>query len=131
MKLSEEFIKELVEDELREYFSLTGPSLPSASHTLVGTGAVHSEIGPFSQYVRSATGILDRILDIVNDDSADLAKLDVQEFLYTSVPRLLKKIDTVCDAIERKTGFKSKSKTRRDPLTPPQERTNKKIKIKK
>lgn len=131
MKLSEEFIKELIEDELREYFDLAGPSLPSASHTMVGTGAVHSEIGPFSQYVRSAAGILDRILDIVNDDSADLAKLDIQEFLYTSVPRLLNKIDTVCDAIERKTGFKTKAKTKKDPLIPPQERVGKKIKIKK
>ena len=75
-------INEMIEDTLNEYFSLTGPSLPT------GTGAIHSEIGPFSQYVRSAADILDRILDIVNDDVADLDKLDVQEFLYNSVPRL-------------------------------------------
>ena len=124
MKLKEENIKEIVEDVLKEYFSLTGPSLPT------GTGAVHSEIGPFSQYVRSATEILDRILDIVNDDVADLGKLDVQEFLYTSVPRLQNKIDTLCDAIERKTGYKKLDKTRREPLTPPQERKTTKIKIK-
>jgi hypothetical protein len=124
MKLKEENIKELVESILKEYFSLTGPSLPT------GTGAVHSEIGPFSQYVRSAAGILDRILDIVNDDSADLEKLDVQEFLYTSVPRLQKKIDTLCTAIEKKTGYKSLDKTKRKPLTPPEERKNTKIKIK-
>ena len=124
MKLKEENIKEIVEDVLKEYFSLTGPSLPT------GTGAVHSEIGPFSQYVRSATEILDRILDIVNDDVADLGKLDVQEFLYTSVPRLQNKIDTLCDAIERKTGYKKLDKTRREPLTPPQERKITKIKIK-
>jgi hypothetical protein len=123
MKLSEESIRELVESELKEYFSLTGPSLPT------GTGAVHSEIGPFSQYVRSATDILDRILSIVNDDSADLEKLDVQEFLYTSVPRLLRKIDTLTDAIEKKTGYKKLSKTRRKPLTPPHERKKTKIKI--
>ena len=124
MKLKEENLKKVVEDVLKEYFSLTGPSLPT------GTGAVHSEIGPFSQYVRSATEILDRILEIVNDDSAELEKLDVQEFLYTSVPRLRNKIDTLCDAIERKTGYKSIDKTRREPLTPPQERKITKIKIK-
>ena len=124
MKLSNTILEEFIQDELREYFSLTGPSLPT------GTSAVHSEIGPFSQYVRSATGILDRILDIVNDDSADLEKLDVQEFLYTSVPRLLAKIDTLCDAIERKTGIKKLDKTRRDPLVPPQERGEILIKIK-
>jgi hypothetical protein len=117
-------INEMVDDALNEYFSLTGPSLPT------GTGAVHSEIGPFSQYVRSATDILDRILDIVNDDVADLEKLDVQEFLYTSVPRLQKKIDTLCDAIERKTGYKKLDKTRREPLTPPQERKTTTLKIK-
>ena len=124
MKLKEEIIQEIIKEQLKEYFSLTGPSLPT------GTGAVHSEIGPFSQYVRSATGILDRILDIVNDGSADLEKLDVQEFLYTSVPRLLKKIDTLCDAIERRSGFKRLEKTRKPPLTPPQERVLTKIKIK-
>ena len=113
----------MVEDALKEYFSLTGPSLPT------GTSAVHSEIGPFSQYVRSATGILDRILDIVNDESADLEKLDVQEFLYTSVPRLQKKIDTLCTAIEQKTGYKKLDKIR-EPLTPPQERKSTKLKIK-
>jgi len=123
MKLSEELIKELVEDELKEYFSLTGPSLPT------GTGAVHSEIGPFSQYVRSATEILDRILSVVNDDSADLEKLDVQEFLYTSIPRTLKKINTLATAIEKKTGYKKLDKTRREPLTPPHERKKTKIKI--
>jgi hypothetical protein len=124
MKLKEENIKEMVEEVLREYFSLTGPSLPT------GTSAVHSEIGPFSQYVRSATDILDRILSIVNDESADLGKLDVQEFLYKSVPRLQNKIDTLCTAIERKTGYKSLDKTRREPLTPPGERRKTKIKIK-
>ena len=123
MKLSEEFIKEFIEDELKEYFSLTGPSLPT------GTGAVHSEIGPFSQYVRSATAILDRILSIVNDDSADLEKLDVQEFLYTSIPRMLNKIDTLATAIEKKTGYSKLDKTRREPLTPPQDRKKTKIKI--
>jgi hypothetical protein len=117
-------ISEMIDDVLKEYFSLTGPSLPT------GTGAVHSEIGPFSQYVRSATDILDRILDIVNDDVADLEKLDVQEFLYTSVPRLQNKIDTLCDAIERKTGYKKLDKTRREPLTPPQERKTTTLKIK-
>ena len=117
-------VNEMVDDALNEYFSLTGPSLPT------GTGAVHSEIGPFSQYVRSATDILDRILDIVNDDVADLEKLDVQEFLYTSVPRLRNKIDTLCDAIERKTGYKKLDKTRREPLTPPQERKTTTLKIK-
>jgi hypothetical protein len=124
MKLKEENIKELVESILKEYFSLTGPSLPT------GTGAVHSEIGPFSQYVRSASDILDRILSIVNDDSADLEKLDVQEFLYTSVPRLQKKIDTLCTAIEKRTGYKTLDKTKRKPLTPPQDRKSTKIKIK-
>ena len=124
MKLKEENIKEVVEDVLKEYFSLTGPSLPT------GTGAVHSEIGPFSQYVRSAADILDRILSIVNDESADLEKLDVQEFLYTSVPSLQKKIDTLCTAIEKRTGYKNLDKTRRDPLTPPQERKNLIIKMK-
>ncbi len=124
MKLKEENLKKMVEDVLEEYFSLTGPSLPT------GTGAVHSEIGPFSQYVRSATEILDRIMGIVNDESADLDKLDVQEFLYTSVPRLQNKIDALCTAIERKTGYKSLDKTRRDPLTPPQERKAAKTKIK-
>ena len=124
MKLKEENIKEMVENVLKEYFSLTGPSLPT------GTGAVHSEIGPFSQYVRSAADILDRILSIVNDESADLEKLDVQEFLYTSVPRLQKKIDTLCTAIEKRTGYKSLDKTRTDPLTPPQERKNLIIKMK-
>ena len=124
MKRADNEIDELVKGALDEYFSLTGPSLPT------GTGAVHSEIGPFSQYVRSATEILDRILDVVNDDTADLEKLDVQEFLFTSVPRLLNKIDTVCDAIERKTGYKKLDKTRREPLTPPRERKVTKLKIK-
>jgi hypothetical protein len=124
MKLSNELLCEIVQKQLDEYFSLTGPSLPT------GTGAVHSEIGPFSQYVRSAADILDRILDIVNDDSADLDKLDVQEFLYTSVPRLSNKIDTLCDAIERKTGLKKLDKTRKKPLTPPKDRNNIAVKIK-
>ena len=124
MKLSNELLCEIVQKQLDEYFSLTGPSLPT------GTGAVHSEIGPFSQYVRSAADILDRILDIVNDDSADLDKLDVQEFLYTSVPRLSNKIDTLCDAIERKTGLKKLDKTRKKPLTPPEGRNNIAVKIK-
>ena len=69
-------------------------------------------------------------MGIVNDESADLDKLDVQEFLYTSVPRLQNKIDALCTAIERKTGYKSLDKTRRDPLTPPQERKAAKTKIK-
>ncbi len=125
MKLSNEVLNEIIRDQLEEYFSLTGPSLPT------GTNAVHSEIGPFSQYVRSATEILDRILDVVNDESDDLDKLDVQEFLFTSVPRLKNKIDTVCDAIERKTGFKDLEDTRRDPLVPHQERKGIKFNIKK
>tara|TARA_R100000278_G_scaffold98997_1_gene75835 strand:- start:137 stop:508 length:372 start_codon:yes stop_codon:yes gene_type:complete len=117
-------INEVVEKALEEYYSITGISLPT------GTGVPYKDIGPFSQYVRSAADILDRILDIVNDDVADLDKLDVQEFLYVSVPRLQNKIDTLCTAIERKTGFKSMDKTRAKPLTPPSERKNKKIKIK-
>ena len=121
-------INEMIEDTLSEYYSIVGTSLPTT------TGTVHSEIGPFSQYVRSAADILDRILDrildIVNDDVADLDKLDVQEFLYTSVPRMQKKIDTVCDAIERKTGMKKMSKARRKPLTPPEERKSTTLKIK-
>lgn len=117
-------INEMIEDTLSEYFSLTGASLPT------GTGVSHSDIGPFSQYVRSAADILDRILDIVNDDVADLDKLDVQEFLYNSVPRLQNKIDTLCDAIERKTGMKKMDKARRKPLTPPEERKSTTLKIK-
>lgn len=117
-------INEVVKKALEEYYSITGISLPT------GTGVAYKDIGPFSQYVRSAADILDRILDIVNDDVADLDKLDVQEFLYVSVPRLQNKIDTLCTAIERKTGFKSMDKTRAKPLTPPSERRNKKIKIK-
>jgi hypothetical protein len=124
MKDEKDQIDEMIEDTLQEYFDLVGSSLPS------GTGEQYDRIGPFSQYVRSATGILDRILDIVNDDSAELDKLDVQEFLYNSVPRLQNKIDTLCDAIERKTGFKSLQRTRQKPLTPPQERNNTKVKVK-
>ena len=124
MKDEKDQIDEMIEDTLEEYFSLTGPSLPT------GTGVAYSDIGPFSQYVNSATGILDRILDIVNDDVAKLEKLDVQEFLYNSVPKLLTKIDTVCTAIERKTGYKSLQRTRQKPLTPPQDRMNTKVKIK-
>jgi len=123
MKKTNEEIQEIVENTLEEYFDLVGPSLPT------GNGGSYDSIGPFSQYVRSATDILDRILSIVNDDSADLEKLDVQEFLYTSVPRLLRKIDTLTDAIEKKTGYKKLSKTRRKPLTPPHERKKTKIKI--
>jgi hypothetical protein len=124
MKRSNKQINKMVKEVLNEYYSLVGTSLPT------GTGVAHSEIGPFSQYVRSATEILDRILDVVNDESADLQKLDVQEFLYTSVPRLQNKIDTLCDAIERKTGYKKLEKTRREPLTPPQERKSTKLKVK-
>jgi hypothetical protein len=124
MKKTNEEIKEMVEDTLEEYFDLVGASLPT------GPGVTYDNIGPFSQYVRSATEILDRILDIVNDDVADLDKLDVQEFLYNSVPRLQNKIDTLCDAIERKTGFKSLQRTRKNPLTPPQDRKNTKVKFK-
>ncbi len=113
----------LIEEVLEEYFALTGPSLPTVNNVS------YQDIGPFSQYVRSAADILDRILDIVNDDVADLDKLDVQEFLYNSVPRLQNKIDTLCDAIERKTGLKRKSKTRANPLVPPKLRV-KKTKIK-
>jgi hypothetical protein len=124
MKSEKDQIDEMVEETLEEYFDLVGASLPT------GTGVAHKDIGPFSQYVRSAADVLDRILDIVNDDVADLDKLDVQEFLYNSVPRLQNKIDTLCDAIERKTGFKSLQRTRQKPLTPPQERNNTKVKIK-
>lgn len=124
MKKTNEEIQEIVEDTLEEYFDLVGASLPT------GTGVSYDSIGPFSQYVNSATGILDRILDIVNDDVAELDKLDVQEFLYNSVPKLLNKIDTVCTAIERKTGYKSLQRTRQKPLTPPQDRKNTKVKIK-
>ncbi len=124
MKKTNEEIQEIVENTLEEYFDLVGPSLPT------GNGGSYDSIGPFSQYVNSATGILDRILDIVNDDVAELDKIDVQEFLYNSIPRLQNKIDTVCSAIERKTGFKSLDRTRQKPLTPPQERGNTKVKIK-
>ena len=124
MKKTNEEIQEIVEDTLEEYFDLVGPSLPT------GNGGSYDSIGAFSQYVNSATGILDRILDIVNDDVSELDKLDVQEFLYNSVPKLLNKIDTVCDAIERKTGYKSLQRTRQKPLTPPQNRSNTKVKIK-
>lgn len=124
MKKTNEEIQEIVEDTLEEYFDLVGASLPT------GTGVSYSDIGPFSQYVRSAADILDRILDIVNDDVADLDKLDVQEFLYNSVPSLLNKIDTLCDAIERKTGFKSLQRTRKQKPIPPQDRKNTKVKIK-
>ena len=124
MKDEKDQIDEMIEDTLEEYFDLVGASLPT------GTGVAYSDIGPFSQYVNSATGILDRILDIVNDDVSELDKLDVQEFLYNSVPKLLNKIDTVCDAIERKTGYKSLQRTRQKPLTPPQNRSNTKVKIK-
>jgi|TARA_R100001509_G_scaffold142972_1_gene98504 hypothetical protein len=124
MKDEKDQIDEMIEDTLEEYFDLVGASLPT------GTGVSYDNIGPFSQYVNSATGILDRILDIVNDDVSELDKLDVQEFLYNSVPKLLNKIDTVCDAIERKTGYKSLQRTRQKPLTPPQNRSNTKVKIK-
>lgn len=124
MKKTNKEIKEMMDDTLEEYFDLVGASLPT------GNAVSYKDIGPFSQYVRSATDILDRILDIVNDDVAELDKLDVQEFLYNSVPRLQNKIDTLCDAIEKKTGFKSLQRTRQKPLTPPQERGNTKVKIK-
>ena len=124
MKSEKDQIDEMVEETLEEYFDLVGASLPT------GTGVSYDSIGPFSQYVNSATGILDRILDIVNDDVAELDKLDVQEFLYNSVPKLLNKIDTVCTAIERKTGYKSLQRTRQNPLPPPQDRKNTKVKIK-
>ena len=90
MKKTNEEIQEIVEDTLEEYFSLTGPSLPT------GTGVAYSDIGPFSQYVRSAADIL----------------------------------DTLCDAIERKTGFKSLQRTRKQKPIPPQDRKNTKVKIK-
>ena len=124
MKDEKDQIDEMVEETLEEYFDLVGASLPT------GNAGTYKGIGPFSQYVNSATGILDRILDIVNDDVAELDKLDVQEFLYNSVPKLLNKIDTVCTAIERKTGYKSLQRTRQKPLTPPQDRKNTKVKIK-
>ena len=124
MKKTNKEIKEMMDDTLEEYFDLVGASLPT------GNAVSYKDIGPFSQYVRSATDILDRILDIVNDDVAELDKLDVQEFLYNSVPRLQNKIDTLCYAIEKKTGFKSLQRTRQKPLTPPQERGNTKVKIK-
>ncbi|HAI17083.1 MAG TPA: hypothetical protein DCM10_03105, partial [Xanthomarina gelatinilytica] len=88
MKKTNEEIQEIVEDTLEEYFDLVGPSLPT------GNRGSYKGIGPFSQYVRSAEGVLDRILDIVNDDVAELDKIDVQEFLYNSIPRLQNKIDT-------------------------------------
>ena len=117
-------LDKLVEDVLEEYFALTGPSLPTA-------GSVsHQDVGPFSQYVGSSIATLDRILDIVNSDVAEIDKIDAQEFLYKSVTRLMAKIDTICDAIERKTGFKKLSKERAAPIKPPHERKTKKLKIK-
>jgi hypothetical protein len=117
-------LDKLVEDVLQEYFALTGPSLPTA-------GSVSfQDVGPFSQYVGSSIATLDRILDIVNSDVAEIDKLDAQEFLYKSVPRLLAKIDTICDAMERKTGYKKLSKEKASPLSPPHKRSSKKLKIK-
>lgn len=116
-------IEEMVENVLKEYFALTGPSLPTAG------GVPTQSVGPFAQYVNSTSMVLDRILDVVNGESVELDKRDVQEFLYNSVPRLLAKIDTVCSAMERKTGIKRLSKTKPAPLMPPAER-RKKIKIK-
>lgn len=126
MKITKKFLTELIDSKLDEFMgsSFSGHGLPNI------TGEPYQEIGPFSQYVRSAADVLDRILQIVNDESADLDKIDVQEFLYTSVPKLENKIDTLCDAIERKTGFKKLDKTKQKPLVPPQERNKRKIKIK-
>jgi signal transduction histidine kinase len=124
MKLKEENIKNIVESAMREYFDLTGLSLPG------GSGAQHKKVSPYAQYLKSASEVLDRILDMVNDESVEIEKIDSQELLYQSIPRLLNKINAVEEAIERKSGFKSLQKTRPEPLRPPHERTGLKIKIK-
>ena len=124
MKLKEENIKAMVETALEEYFDLSGPSLPG------GASAQYKEVGPYAQYIRSISEVLNKILDMVNDESVEIDKIDAQELLYESIPRLLTKISAVEEAIERKSGFKSLQKTRPEPLKPPHERTGVKVKIK-
>ena len=124
MKKTLKEVNSIVEDALQEYFAIAGPSLPTA-------GSVsHQDVGPFHQYITSTIATLDRILDIVNNDVTELDKIDAQEFLYQSVPKLESKIKTITDAIERKTGLKAKEKDTPSPLIAPKERKAKKIKLK-
>ena len=96
----------IVSKVLKEYFSLTGPSLPTYG------SARHSEVGPFSQYIRSADSTLDRILDIINNDIAKLDPLDAEELLTISLSRIESKIDTIRTAVENKL-YKNKSRKRK------------------
>ncbi len=96
----------IVSKVLNEYFSLTGPSLPTYG------SAKHSEVGPFSQYIRSADATLDRILDSVNNDIADLDPLDAEELLTISLSRIERKIDTIRTAVEKKL-YKNRTRKRK------------------
>jgi len=109
-------LKKIKDDILREYFSLSGPSLPTAGSDSYQT------VGPFAQYMRSSSEILDRILDIVNDDVAEIDQRDAEELLFHAIPRLKRKISTVEDAIKKKAGLVGDRSTKKSPLTPPKDR---------
>ena len=69
-------------------------------------------MGPFSQYIKSAEATLDRILDIVDNDVADLDPLDAEELLTISLSRIERKVDTIRSAVERKL-YKNKTRKRK------------------
>lgn len=99
-------INKIVSKVLKEYFSLTGPSLPTHG------SKNHSQVGPFSQYIKSAEATLDRILDIIDNDVADLDPLDAEELLTISLSRIERKVDTIRSAVERKL-YKNKTRKRK------------------
>jgi len=109
-------LKKIKDAVIKEYFSLTGPSLPT------GGSESYQTVGPFAQYMRSSGQILDRILDIVNDDIAEIDQRDAEELLFQSIPKLRRKISTVEDAIKKKAGLGPKKLNKKEPLTPPEER---------
>jgi len=124
MKKTLKEVNLIVEEALEEYFSMTGISLPTA-------GSVsHQGVGPYHHHIGSILATLDNILDIVDNDASELDKTDAQELIYQSIPRLMAKITTITNAVERRTGFKPLDKIRPEPLTPPKERKLTKLKIK-
>jgi len=103
-------IKTIVEEVIKEYFALVGPSLPTA-------GSVsHQTVGPFAQHIRSVSGGLDIILQSINDDVAEIEDVDAQELLFVSIPALLNKIDTLKSAIERRAGLDDPESQKREPI---------------
>lgn len=115
IKIKKSQLKEIVEGQLKEYFSMVGSSLPTYG------SVTNQTMGPFLHQIRSISQSLQKIREYVDNKDIEMDDIDAQELTDIFLPNLERLVSTIKNSVERrKSGSPGKKKPK--PLVPPQER---------